>query len=251
MTKRRTRAPLGSSFELYAQAMLDHWLGKKVAVEFERDDGYRSESNLATYFASASEWPRMEREALKEVRGRVLDVGCGPGRHSLFLQKKGFRVVGIDPSPTQCALARVRGVQNVYQASVQRLPRGLGTFDTVFMMGNNLGLPGDHPKMRRFLKNLREITTRRGRIVGHTRIPGTWSSDHLPYVKWNLKRGRPAGLITLRVRYKGRVGDWFDLLLLSPEELARLAQETGWELTRVIWEGGYAPGDYVAVLERR
>lgn len=251
MAKRRPRAPLGSSFELYAQAMLDHWLGKKVAVEFERDDAYRDRSNVSSYFTTSRAWPRMEREALKEARGRVLDVGCGPGRHALHLQRKGFRVVGIDASPTQCALARVRGVHDVYQASVQRLPRGLGKFDTILMMGNNLGLAGDHPKMRRFLRDLRDITTRRGRIVGHTRIPGTWSPDHLPYVKWNLSRGRPPGLITLRVRYKGRVGDWFDLLLLSPEELAGLAQESGWELTRVIWEGGYTPGDYVAVLERR
>ncbi len=92
---------------------------------------------------------------------------------------------------------------------------------------------------------------RKGRLIGHSRIPGTWSRAHLPYVKRNLERGRPPGLITLRVRYKGRVGDWFDLLLLPPEELARLGRETGWELTQVFWEHGYAPGDYVGILEKR
>src|SRR5437660_1092339 len=90
-----------------------------------------------------------------------------------------------------------------------------------------------------------------GRLIGHSRIPGTWSEDHLPYVKWNVRRGRPAGLLTLRVRYKGRVGDWFDLLLIPPDELAKAAHETGWDLVRVIWEGGYQPGDYVGVLEKR
>jgi hypothetical protein len=139
----------------------------------------------------------------------------------------------------------------VYLASVQHLPRGLGTFNTVLMMGNNLGLAGDMPRMRRFLRDLREITRKGARLIGHSRIPGTWSEDHLPYVKWNLRRHRPPGLLTLRVRYKGRIGDWFELLLISPEELARLGQETGWELVRVIWEGGYSPGDYVGVLARR
>src|SRR5207248_5116297 len=89
---------------------------------------------------------------------------------------------------------------------------------------------------------LRGITRTGGRLIGHSRIPGTWSEDHLPYVKWNVRRGRPAGLLTLRVRYKGRVGDWFDLLLIPPDELAKAAHETGWDLVRVIWEGGYQPG---------
>lgn len=251
MAKSSAKAPPGSSFELYARAMLDHWLGKKAVVEFERDDGYRSGSNIDSSFARPSKWPRMEREAMRLVRGRVLDLGCGPGRHVLYLQKKGIDVVGVDASPTQVALARIRGVQQVYQATVQRLPRGIGTFNSVLMMGNNLGLAGDVPRVRRFLRDLREITRKGARLIGHSRIPGTWSEVHLPYVKWNLRRNRPPGLITLRVRYKGRVGDWFDLLLVSPEELARLGQETRWDLVRVIWEGGYMPGDYVGILERR
>jgi len=237
--------------ELYARAMLDHWLGKKVTVEFEREDGLRGGSKIASYFTPPSKWPRMEQEAMRLVRGRVLDFGCGPGRHALFLQKKGFDIVGLDASPTKVALARIRGLTKVYLASVRQLPRGLGTFNSVLMMGNNLGIAGDVPQVRRFLRDLREITRKGARLIGHSRIPGTWSEDHLPYVKQNIRRGRPPGLLTLRVRYKGQVGDWFDLLLIPPEELARLGQETRWELVRVIWEGGYAPGDYVGVLERR
>src|SRR5881397_2797454 len=224
--KRRTT----SSFDLYAQEMLDHWLGKKVVFEFERDDGYRSRSLVEAYFTPPAKWSKIEREAMREVRGRVLDVGCGPGRHAVYLQRKGHRVVGVDASPTQVALARVRGLQEVYQASVQRLPRGLGMFDTVILMGNNLGLAGDLPRMRRFLRDAREITKRRGRNIG---------------------RGRPPGLLSLRGHYKGRVGDWFDLLLLSPDDLAGLAHATGWDLARVIYEPRDDPTSYVGVLQRR
>lgn len=241
----------GSSFELFAQAMLDHWMGKPARITFERDDGYLDPSPVDTYFWPANRWPKMEREAMKYARGRILDLGCGPGRHALYLQSRGFQVVGLDASPTQVALARVRGVREVYPGDVRRLPKGLGTFDTALMMGNNLGLAGDAAHMRRFLRDLRSLMRRGGRLVGHSRIPGTWSDDHLPYVKWNVRRGRPAGLITLRIHYKGRVGDWFDLYLLEPEELIRMGSRTGWELTKVIWEGGYSSGDYVAVLEAR
>src|SRR6266566_2227675 len=75
MTKAARSPPPGSSFELYARAMLDHWLGKKVTVEFERDDGYRSGSKIDSYFTPPSKWPRMEREAIRLVGGRVADPG--------------------------------------------------------------------------------------------------------------------------------------------------------------------------------
>jgi SAM-dependent methyltransferase len=37
---------------------------------------------------------------------RVLDAGCGPGRHALELARRGFDVVGVDTSPEFLALAR-------------------------------------------------------------------------------------------------------------------------------------------------
>ncbi len=37
---------------------------------------------------------------------RVLDVGCGPGRHSLALARRGFDVVGVDHSAEFVRLAR-------------------------------------------------------------------------------------------------------------------------------------------------
>ena len=41
---------------------------------------------------------------------RVLDVGCGVGRWSRLLAKRGARVTGIDLSPTMIAQARERAV---------------------------------------------------------------------------------------------------------------------------------------------
>jgi len=40
--------------------------------------------------------------------GRILDVGCGPGRHSIELAQRGYTVVGIDPSATMIAAAKER-----------------------------------------------------------------------------------------------------------------------------------------------
>lgn len=40
--------------------------------------------------------------------GWVLDIGCGPGRHSIELARRGFNVLGIDPSEVMIASARER-----------------------------------------------------------------------------------------------------------------------------------------------
>jgi 2-polyprenyl-3-methyl-5-hydroxy-6-metoxy-1,4-benzoquinol methylase len=40
--------------------------------------------------------------------GRVLDLGCGPGRNAVWLAKAGFSVDAIDLSPEALAWARER-----------------------------------------------------------------------------------------------------------------------------------------------
>ncbi|MBY9008921.1 MAG: class I SAM-dependent methyltransferase [Candidatus Lokiarchaeota archaeon] len=53
--------------------------------------------------------PDMERIAklfIDEGVKRVLDLGCGTGRHLLFLLKKGFEVYGLDGSPNGLEIAK-------------------------------------------------------------------------------------------------------------------------------------------------
>jgi hypothetical protein len=56
-----------------------------------------------------------------------------------------------------------------------------------------------------------------------------------------------AGQLRIRIRHGTYATPWFDYLLVSPEEMAELAEGTGWELARVIDEGEHV---YVGVLER-
>ncbi len=52
------------------------------------------------------EWPLLERILSTGPHRRLLDLGCGSGEHSAFLQEKGFSVTGVDASPKQIESAR-------------------------------------------------------------------------------------------------------------------------------------------------
>jgi SAM-dependent methyltransferase len=238
------------SFELYARAVRDHLDGRRdVAVHFERDDGYRSRSEVAGLVAPFWKWPHDERDAIREARGRVLDVGCGPGRVGVYLQRKRHEVVGIDPSPAMRRLARERGVRTVLEGSLWNLPRDRGPFDTVVLYGNNFGLAGTVAGTTGFLRRLRRITTGKARILANCVTPGGPGTTHWAYLRRNLERGRPPGQITLRVAYGGRRGDWFDLLLVGWDGMARIAHAGGWTITN-LWANRQHAGRYTALLEK-
>ncbi|TVT42394.1 class I SAM-dependent methyltransferase [Amycolatopsis rhizosphaerae] len=50
----------------------------------------------------------VELEHDGEIRGEVLDVGCGLAENALFLASRGYRVTGIDFAPTAVERARER-----------------------------------------------------------------------------------------------------------------------------------------------
>jgi len=87
-------------------------------------------------------------DALRLAPGmRVLDVGCGPGRHSLSLARRGYEVVGVDHSAEFVRLAREVAAADGLSASFEELDvRDLerpGEFDaTICLCQGGFGLLG-------------------------------------------------------------------------------------------------------------
>ncbi len=237
------------SFRLYGQAMLDLLHGGRGRVTIVRDDGYRDPGDVRTLFRPYRQWPSMEREAIRWAKGRVLDVGVGPGRVALYLQRKGLRVVGIDSAPEALECARARGVREVRAMDARHLGFPPASFDTLVMFGNNFGICGGWEATRRFLRDARKIARRGGLLIASTRVPGSWMDRHAAYVKENVRRGRPPGLIRIRMERGGKVGTWFPLLLVSPDDALRLCESTGWDVVKVI-PGPRGIEDYAFVARR-
>ena len=73
--------------DAHGHAMYDHLKGKGAFEIAERDDGLITTTRApAVYFSKYREWPSHEKKAMRYARGKVLDIGCGAGRHSLYLQ---------------------------------------------------------------------------------------------------------------------------------------------------------------------
>ena len=61
-------------------------------------------------------------------------------------------------------------------------------------------------------------------------VPRTDDELHLSYLRRDVDRGRMAGQVGIRVRYRQLATDWFDYLLMSPAELQELASAAGWSV---------------------
>jgi SAM-dependent methyltransferase len=75
-----------------------------------------------------------------EVRGRVLDAGCGTGEHALLAAERGLEATGIDAAPTAIHLAREKAAQRSLHARFEvwdalDLPAFGDQFDTVLDCG--------------------------------------------------------------------------------------------------------------------
>jgi SAM-dependent methyltransferase len=209
----------------------------------ERDDGHIFVDDACFWFTT----PAAEQRVCDGLTGRVLDVGCGAGRHAAPLAARGVDVVGVDSSPEAVAICRERGV-DARLGSVSRLDGSLGRFDAFLLLGNNLGLLGTEAQAHGVLTDLARLARPGARLYGTSMDPHAVDiPEERAYREHNRRRGRLPGQTRLRVRAGGLTSGWFDYLFLSPRELADLTAGTGWTLTDVTANGM----DYLAELTAR
>lgn len=142
------------------------------ALIVERDPGHsaRYVQRFKTMAAQGADLVGEARliDALAPRGARILDAGCGPGRHAGHLHRAGHTVVGVDLDPVLIAAAEADEPGPLYGVSDLaglHLPPGApAAFDAVLCAGNVLGFV--HPDTRRpILANLRDVLADDGRLV--------------------------------------------------------------------------------------
>lgn len=235
--------------DAFGELLLAHHAGAEVYEVYERDDGFLDViGDPSGYFSPYSQWSAIQQQAMDRVTGRVLDVGVGAGRFALHLQEQGHSVVGIDVSPGALEVCRQRGVAEVRSLPFHQIDDSLGLFDTILMMGNNFGLFATPRRARWLLRRLKGLTSSNARIVAESRdVYNTDRPEHRAYHRRNQSRGKLAGELRIRCRYRQYIGDWMAYLMVSQAEMAQIVQGTGWHIAEILPSDG---SEYIAVLEK-
>lgn len=231
--------------DVFGQALYCYWEGdKSTPYIIRRDDGYVSKSSLKEYFATWLE--PLEQSVEHHVKGKVLDVGCGAGRHLLYFQNLGLEIIGVDRSPLAIQVCKESGAQQAEVMDIFENTLVPHSFDTILLFGHNIGIGGSLEGGKKLLSVLRKLISPEGSLLLTTNhITRNQRDIHRQYHEEKLAKGRYPGEIRIRVEYKDQVSEWFEWLHIEPEVLQQMAETTGWELKEA---HGYFDNDYAAVL---
>ena len=105
--------------------------------------------------------------------GLVLDAPCGTGILSVFLRRRGFRVIGADISPAMLAVARRRDAALGHvRADLEQPPLGPRSVDAVVSSRFMMHLPAD--TRTRMFRTMADLA--RGPVIATVCHPYTWKS---------------------------------------------------------------------------
>ena len=128
--------------DLFGKAILDYETGNSpedLITETSISDA--DEMSVAYLFRDYKSMPRIEQKALQLSKGKVLDVGCGAGSHTLYLQnERGLDITAIDISPSAIEACKLRGVKKAMVTDVMQMEGQ--KFDTILLLMNGTGIFG-------------------------------------------------------------------------------------------------------------
>nr|WP_315182793.1 class I SAM-dependent methyltransferase [uncultured Flavobacterium sp.] len=201
------------------------------------------EMSVAYLFRSYAEMPLIEQKALQLSKGRVLDVGCGAGSHSLTLQNdRNLEVTSIDISPNAIQTCTLRGLKNAKVQDIMALENE--KYDTILLLMNGTGIFGTLKQTANFLQKLKSLLNPNGQILIDSSDILYMFDDDEDGGKWIPGDGY-YGELTFTLRYKNQKEEEFPWLYLDYNTLQNAAFANGLQCEMIL-EGEHY--DYLAKL---
>jgi len=228
--------------DIFGRAILDFQLNNNPQnLITETSISEPDEMSVAYLFRDFNQMPLLEQKALELANGHVLDIGCGAGSHSLYLQnQRSLRVSAIDISPSAVAACKLRGLSDVH---VVDLMEAQGKYDTLLLLMNGTGLCGKLSNINEFLQKLKSLLAPGGQIlIDSSDIIYMFDQDD-DGGKW-VPSNDYYGELVFDVTYKGET-DSFPWLYVDINTLTNAASANGLHC-ELVTEGEHY--DYLARL---
>jgi len=229
--------------DILGNALIDFW-NKKYTEDIITTSNITEEDEmpLPYLFRRWKDMPELEQIALNSCKGKILDIGCGSGSHSLELQNKNLDVTALDISKGACKVATARGVKNVINSSLNNFEAE--GFDTLLLLMNGIGLAETIEKLPEFLKKLKSLLNKGGSIILDSSDIAYMFEDEDGSMWIDLGR-EYYGEMTFEMHYKKLKSDKFDWLYIDFIKLKEISETVGLKC-ELIKEGEHF--DYLARL---
>ncbi len=173
---------------------------------------------------------------------RILDIGCGTGRHAIELARRGYRVTGVDLSASQLARARgkakdARVAVEFIQADARELSYR-GEFDLALII-----CEGAFPLMATDRENFRILSGAAASLRPGGKLILTTLNVFFPlfhsvkdFINGNMATGETSG-------------HSFDLMTFRDHSILKIADDSGGMRKLSCNERHYAPSEIAWLLE--
>ncbi len=146
------------------------------ALLYRDYDSYASFYDIFTKYRNINTEVKFILDIIK-TRKRVLDVGCGSGKHVNILENLGYEVVGIDSSKRMVEVSKANTKSNIYNMNVLDLSFD-EKFDAIICMKSVLNHLKNYEELEVAIKNMINYLEKDGIIIidlDNKRINGTYN----------------------------------------------------------------------------
>lgn len=235
--------------DLFGKAILDYQTNNNPEdIITETSISEADEMSVAYLFRSFKEMPQIEQKALLSAKGKTLDVGCGAGSHSLYLQnEKQMDITSIDISANAIEACKLRGLKKAFVQDVMKMDseHPLNKFDTILLLMNGAGMCGKLKNIAGFLEKLKSFLLPGGQILLDSSDIIYMFDEDEDGGKWIPTDTDYYGEVVFNISYKNQKEDPFNWMYIDYNTLQNAAHSTGFTC-ELLQEGEHY--DYLARL---
>jgi SAM-dependent methyltransferase len=186
-----------------------------------------------------------------EKNASFIDLACGKGRHAIYLNKRGYTVIGLDISENSIREAKKHETNNLtFHVHDMRKPYKAEA-DYVLNLFTSFGYFNNKNEEKEALKNMKQMLNKNGKIVidylNPNYVANTLISEEIKNVdgiEFHLSRKLTAGFIvkTIRFEHLNKPHHFEEKVrAIYAEEFEELLLATGFQIINTFGDYNLAP----------